>query len=151
MDHRSILWYVIIITTQSWQHVFLFWASSLVNAQRLRVIGMKADMPEKHMIFERRNTQTDTLEAASTWLNKYWTSGDICMSKSRAETSTASLWKLSLFLSFVCLAELAAKCCKSHAEDVNESLMWIYRLFPGFCLGHGLFEFFGWQQVGLNL
>ncbi|CAJ1347857.1 unnamed protein product, partial [Effrenium voratum] len=25
-------------------------------------------------------------------------------------------------------------------KDVNESLMWIYRLFPGFCLGHGLFE-----------
>ncbi|CAE6916206.1 ABCA1 [Symbiodinium natans] len=25
-------------------------------------------------------------------------------------------------------------------KDVNASLMWIYRLFPGFCLGHGLFE-----------
>ncbi|CAL1153289.1 unnamed protein product [Cladocopium goreaui] len=27
-----------------------------------------------------------------------------------------------------------------NTKDVNESLMWIYRLFPGFCLGHGLFE-----------
>ena len=70
------------------------------------------------------------------------------MSESRAETSTGRLWKLPLFLSFVWL-ELAAKCCKSDAEDVNESLMWIYRLFPGFCLGHGLFEFFVWQQGGL--
>lgn len=25
-------------------------------------------------------------------------------------------------------------------RDVNESLMWVYRLFPGFCLGHGLFQ-----------
>eukprot|EP00931_Biecheleriopsis_adriatica_P003540 TRINITY_DN105341_c0_g1_i1.p1 TRINITY_DN105341_c0_g1~~TRINITY_DN105341_c0_g1_i1.p1 ORF type:complete len:884 (+),score=199.22 TRINITY_DN105341_c0_g1_i1:354-2654(+) len=25
-------------------------------------------------------------------------------------------------------------------KEVNDSLMWIYRLFPGFCLGHGLFE-----------
>eukprot|EP00928_Gymnodinium_smaydae_P017948 TRINITY_DN16841_c2_g1_i1.p1 TRINITY_DN16841_c2_g1~~TRINITY_DN16841_c2_g1_i1.p1 ORF type:complete len:2152 (-),score=460.50 TRINITY_DN16841_c2_g1_i1:58-5934(-) len=25
-------------------------------------------------------------------------------------------------------------------KDVNRSLMWVYRLFPGFCLGHGLFE-----------
>merc|ERR1719162_2687022 len=25
-------------------------------------------------------------------------------------------------------------------KSVNESLMWVYRIFPGFCLGHGLFE-----------
>ena len=25
-------------------------------------------------------------------------------------------------------------------KDVNAKLMWIYRVFPGFCLGHGLFE-----------
>lgn len=56
-------------------------------------------------------------------------------------------WLCSIFTCAIEITNCEMNRQHEPCQDVNESLMWIYRLFPGFCLGHGLFELPGGNTV----
>ena len=56
-------------------------------------------------------------------------------------------WLCSIFTCAIEITNCEINRKHEPCQDVNESLMWIYRLFPGFCLGHGLFELPGGNTV----